>query len=174
MSLFLIILAFVVVLVAMIGSIVPAVPGVVFAYLALWIAKWSGYVEFSGTFMWIMAGVTVVVFFLDYFLPPLITKRTGGSKYATWGSIIGMLLGIIFTPIGMLLGLLLGAFVGEMIYLDGHPEEKEVEEGEFIPSRTTRAFRAAFGAFLGFLLGTGLKLILCFYVLYKIIASMVE
>lgn len=156
MDTFLFISAFLVLLVAMVGSIVPAMPGVPLAYLSLWMGRWSGYTPLSNTFMWIMAGVTLVVFLADYFLPPLIVKKAGGSKAATWGSIIGMVLGLIFTPIGMLLGMLLGAFLGEIIYAE----------------RSGRAaLKAAMGTFVGFLLGTGLKLLLCFYVLYELIST---
>ena len=116
MDTFLFISAFLVLLLGMVGSIVPAMPGVPLAYLSLWLGRWSGYTPFSNTYMWIMAGVTLVVFLADYFLPPLIVKRSGGSKAATWGSIIGMVAGLIFTPVGMLLGMLLGAFLGELWY----------------------------------------------------------
>lgn len=158
MDIFLIILAFVTLLIALVGSIVPALPGVPLAYLSLWLGRWSGYTPFGDTFIWIMAGVTLAVFLADYFLPPLILKKTGGSKAATWGSIIGMVLGIVFTPIGMLMGMLLGAFLGELLYA-------KKSGGE--------ALKAAVGTFIGFLLGTGLKLLLCFYVLYKLIAALV-
>ncbi|WP_298062693.1 DUF456 domain-containing protein [uncultured Rikenella sp.] len=158
MEIFLIILAFIVLLLAMIGSVVPALPGVPLAYLSLWIGRWSGYTPFDNTFMGIMAGVTLVVFLADYFLPPLILKKAGGSKAATWGSIIGMVIGMIFTPIGMLLGMLLGAFLGEILYAG---------------KSGSTALTAALGAFIGFLVGTGLKLLLCFYILYKLIAMLI-
>ena len=156
MDIFLIILAFVTLLIALVGSIVPALPGVPLAYLSLWLGRWSGYTPFGDTFMWIMAGVTLAVFLADYFLPPLIVKKLGGSKAATWGSIIGMILGMIFTPIGMLLGMLLGAFLGEIMY---------AKRSGYM------ALKAALGTFLGFLLGTGLKLLLCFYVLYELVST---
>lgn len=156
MDIFLFISAFLVLLLGMVGSIIPAMPGVPLAYLSLWLGRWSGYTPFSNRFMWIMAGVTLVVFLADYFLPPLIVKRSGGSKAATWGSIIGMVAGLIFTPVGMLLGMLLGAFLGELWYA-------KKSGGE--------ALKAAMGTFIGFLLGTGLKLLLCFYVLYELIST---
>lgn len=159
MDIFLIISAFLVLVIAIVGSIVPAMPGVPLAYLSLWLGRWSGYAPFDNTFMWIMAGVTIAVFLADYFLPPLIVKKTGGSKAATWGSVIGMILGMIFTPIGMLLGMLLGAFIGEIVYA-------KKSGGD--------ALKAAMGTFIGFLLGTGLKLLLCFYILYRLIAALIS
>lgn len=158
MDIFLIILAFVSLFIAIIGSVLPALPGLPLAYLSLWLGRWSGYTPFGNTFMLILAAVTLVVFLADYFLPPLILKRTGGSKAATWGSIIGMILGMLFTPVGMLLGMLLGAFLGELWNANRSGSE---------------ALKAAFGAFLGFLLGTGLKLLLCFYIFYALIAELI-
>lgn len=157
MDIFLIILAFVILLLGIIGSVVPALPGVPLAYLSLWIGRWSGYTLFSDTFMLIMTGVCLIVFLADYFLPPLILKRTGGSSAATWGSIIGMILGLFFLPIGMLFGMILGAFLGELWYAK---------------KSGTEALKAAVGTFIGFLLGTGLKLLLCFYILYRMIVAL--
>jgi len=48
-------------------------------------------------------------------LPIWIAKKYGATKYGIWGSIIGMILGIFFTPVGMVLGMLIGAIVGELI-----------------------------------------------------------
>lgn len=156
MDIILIILAFAFTLIAILGSVLPLLPGPPLAYLALWLARWSGYCELSNSFMAWLSVVTIVVFVIDYFLPPLITKSAGGSKYATWGSITGMMFGIIFTPIGMVFGMLLGAFIGEIA---------------FAKKSTDKALKAAAGAFAGFILGTGLKLVFCSFILYTIIAS---
>lgn len=156
MDIFIYILAIVCALLAIVGSVLPAVPGAAFAYLALWLARWSGMCDFSATYMLVMAAVTFVVFVLDYLIAPLIIRRMGGSRAATWGATIGMIFGIILTPVGMLLGMFLGALLGEYV---------------FNKSGAKRSFRAMVGVFLGFLLGTGLKLILCVYVLIAIIRA---
>lgn len=156
MELFLIIVSVFAAIVAIIGSIVPALPGPVMAYLALWLARWSGYVELPNSYMWIMAVITAVVFAADYFLPSLITKKMGGSKATQNGAFIGTLLGVFLTPIGMLLGMLIGAFLGEFMF----------NKSDYVSSVS-----AAIGAFLGFLVGTGIKLMLCFYVLYEIVSQ---
>lgn len=156
MELALIILAFVCALLAIVGSVLPALPGAPVAYLALWLGRWSGYVELSDRYMIIMAVVTAIVFAADYFLPALITKKMGGSKAASWGALIGMIVGILFTPIGMILGMLLGAFVGQMMSDN---------------SGAQRSAKAALGAFIGFLVGSGIKLILCGYVTWVLVAE---
>ena len=84
---------------------------------------------------------------MDYVAPVWIVKKSGGSKYGTRGALIGMVVGILFTPVGMLLGMLLGAFIGEMI-------NNSDDIG--------RALRISAMSFFGFLLSTGLKLVYAF------------
>ena len=101
-----------------------------------------------------MAGLTIVVTLLDYVVPAIGAKRYGASTLGVWGSIIGMLFGlVIFPPWGMLIGAIAGALAGEM--LSGKKGEKVV--------------RAGWGVFVGNILGIGLKLafsgaILFFYI----------
>lgn len=156
MDIVLMVLAFLCVVIGIAGSVLPALPGPPLAYLALWLAHWSSYQEYSYPFL-IWTGVAMlIVSVIDNILPPYITKKTGGSKYATIGSIIGMLAGLFFTAIGMLVGMLVGAFIGELV---------------FAKNGKGQAFKAALGALTGFLLGTGIKLLFCFYVLYTLIAA---
>jgi uncharacterized protein YqgC (DUF456 family) len=136
------------------GSILPAIPGPPVAYLGLWLAQWSKYDDFSTPFLIWMGVIMLIVTIIDNVLPPYITQKSGGSRYATIGSIIGMIVGIFFTAIGMLFGMLLGAFIGELL---------------FARKGANSALRASIGAFTGFLLGTGAKLLYCFYLLYRII-----
>ena len=67
---------------------------------------------------------------------------------------IGMLVGIFLTPIGMILGSFLGAFIAEMSYA-----KKDVES----------SLKAAFGSFLGFILGAGIKTIASVLIMWQII-----
>ncbi len=150
MDILLIILAIICFLVGIAGSILPALPGPPISYLGLWLLHWSKYCEFSSSFLIWTGVIMVIIAVADYFLPPLITKRTGGSNYATVGSIIGMIAGIFFTPVGMLTGMLLGAFLGELL---------------FARKGAANALKAAFGSFVGFILGTGFKLLYCFFVM---------
>ena len=83
-----------------------------------------------------------------------LTKATGGSKYAERGAMIGLIVGIFLTPIGMILGSFLGAFIAEMTYA-----KKDIES----------SLKAAFGSFLGFILGTGIKTVVAVLIMWKII-----
>ena len=156
MDVFIIIIAIVCAVLAIIGSYIPAIPGPVLAYGALWVAQASAYCNFSKTYLAIMAIATIIVFILDYFLPSIITKKMGASNAASWGAFIGSIVGMFLTPVGIILGMLLGAFIGEFCFADGNH---------------VKSMKAALGAFLGFLASTGIKLILCCWILFDIISQ---
>lgn len=147
MDVVLAILACLCLLVGLIGCVVPALPGPPISYVGLLLLQWSGYGGFSTQFLVIFAVVVVVVTVLDFYLPAWMTKRYGGSRAAQVGSILGLVVGmLVIPPVGIILGPFLGALVGELIH---------------DRTDTAAAFKAAFGSFMAFMLGTGLKLIVC-------------
>jgi uncharacterized protein YqgC (DUF456 family) len=145
MDIFLLIVAFLLMLVGIIGCIVPGLPGVPLAYAGLWVAQATDRIDFSWQMLLIWGIVTIVVSVLDYVVPAWGTKRFGGTKYGVWGSTIGVFVGLFLGPWGVIIGPLAGAILGEM--LGG----KQVEE----------ALKAGWGSFIGLLFGTVLKLICC-------------
>jgi uncharacterized protein len=143
----------------LIGSIVPALPGPPLSWVGLLLAFFAKGTNGAGdtmstTFLLVWLGVTIVVSILDYVVPMYFTKVTGGSKVASRGAIAGLILGMIFPPVGILLGTLLGAFLADFIIADRGVWE---------------SFKSSVGAFLGFIFGTGLKLIASGIMLYYII-----
>ena len=155
-----IILALVLGIVGIIGSVVPALPGPPLSWLGLLaLYIWGSGTNSAGepmstTFLLVWLGIVVVVSILDYIVPAYFTKLTGGSKYGSWGAIAGLFLGLIYPPVGMILGSLLGAFAAELLFA-----------GKDMGS----SLKSAFGAFMGFLFGTGLKLITAAVMLFYII-----
>lgn len=125
-----------------IGSVAPGLPGPPLSWIGLLLIFIGGGCSTTALLVWLL--VTIVVSVLDYVVPSWLTKTSGGHKAASWGAVIGLFAGMILSPIGMVTGSLLGAFLGELLV-----------EG----SSTWTSVKAAFGAFLGFILGTGLKLI---------------
>ena len=145
MDIFLLIVAFLLMLVGIIGCIIPGLPGVPLAYAGLWVAQATDRIDFSWQMLLVWGIVTIVVSVLDYVVPAWGTKRFGGTKYGAWGSTIGVFVGLFLGPWGVIIGPLAGAILGEM--LGG----KQVEE----------ALKAGWGSFIGLLFGTVLKLICC-------------
>ncbi|MDO5570431.1 MAG: DUF456 domain-containing protein [Bacteroidales bacterium] len=155
------ILAFISILCAItgiLGAFLPVLPGPPISFVGIVILQFTKLANFSPTFIWIMAISTILVTVLDYIAPAWMTDKFGGSKYATNGSIIGLIAGIfLFPPVGMIIGPFIGAFIGELLY------NKD----------TIHALKIAFLSFLAFLIGTGLKFILCAVMLFYIIKEIV-
>ena len=156
---FIAILAIVLGLVGIIGSIAPGLPGPPLSWVGLLlIFLWGGGTDGGGNpmtlrFLLIWLAVTIVITIVDYVVPAYFTKLTGGSKAGGWGAIIGLFAGLVYPPIGMILGSLLGAFIAEFV---------------FARKDTLTSVKSALGAFLGFLFGTGAKLIAAGLMLYYI------
>ena len=126
------------------GCVLPVLPGPPLSYLGLLLLHFTERYQFSTRFLIIWAIITVVIYALDYIIPAWGTKKFGGSKQGIWGSMIGLVIGLFFfPPFGIIIGPFLGAIIGELI------------SGK--DSRV--ALKSGFGAFIGFLTGTLLKLI---------------
>lgn len=154
----LIVLAIILCITGIIGSVVPGLPGPPLSWVGVLLAYLShklGGADMSMTSVLIWLGVTVVVSVLDYTIPARCTKLAGGTKAGSTGATIGMILGMFLTPIGMIPCSLLGAFLAEWL-----------QENKSIGG----ALKSAVGTFIGFMLGSGLKIIasgtMLFYILF--------
>ena len=145
MNIALLIVAFLFLLIGIIGCIVPGLPGTPIAYAGLWIAQATDQVDFSWQFLLIWGIVVIVISVLDYVVPAWGTKHYGGSKWGVWGSTIGVFIGLFFGAAGVIFGPLIGAVIGELI------SGKEL----------AAALKAGWGSFIGILFGTIIKLIAC-------------
>ena len=142
------------------GSILPGLPGTPFSWIGMLILYiWGNGVNAAGSPMslgtLIAWGIVVaVVSVVDYVVPMYLTRATGGSKYAEKGALIGLVAGMFLTPIGMIAGSFLGAFIAEL---------------SFAKKDAASALKAAFGSFLGFMLGTGIKTIAACLIMWQIL-----
>lgn len=133
------------ILVGIAGCFLPVLPGPPLAFLGLWIQQLREPNPFTSKFLWIWLVITLLVTAIDYWAPVYATKRFGGSKAGIWGCMIGLLLGFWMGPFGIVIGPLAGAFIGEVMNNQD----------------SSKAMRAAFGSFIGFLFSTLLKLVVC-------------
>ena len=152
-TLFFAILAGVLLLAGLVGTVLPVLPGPPIAWAGLLAAHFSSYSQIE---IWILIATGIAAVFvtvIDNIFPSVMTKKAGGSKAATLGCTIGLIVSFFLGPIFILFVPFAGAFIGEMIHDS---------------SDAKRALKAAFGAFKGFLLGTGLKIIcvMCFIWLF--------
>jgi uncharacterized protein YqgC (DUF456 family) len=131
--------------VGLVGCFLPIIPGPPLSYIGLIVLQFKEQSPFSTKFLIIWAVVVIAVTALDYVVPAYGTKKFGGTKYGIWGCTIGLIFGFWLGPMGIILGPFLGALIGELI---GGKDSNQ-------------AFKAALGSFVGFLVGTLLKLIVC-------------
>lgn len=143
MDIFLLILGFVFVILGIIGSFLPILPGPLTSWIGLLFLYMTKIIPIDYHFLGITLAIAILIWILDYFIPAIGTKRFGGTKYGVYGTTIGLVIGLL-SPItfGMLLGAFFGAFIGELMY-----DSKN----------TNRALKASFGAFIGFLASATIK-----------------
>lgn len=159
----LIIVAIALVLAGIAGSIIPGIPGPPLSWVGLLLLHLSSAAEFSTTFLIVTALAAAIITVLDYVVPSYFTKRNGGGKGGVWGCNIGLVISIIGLPFGPqgLIGVIFWPFIGALV-------------GEMISGKQSReALSAAWGAFLGFLTGTGLKLVYGIFTLIMVIKELV-
>lgn len=139
-------IGFVLMLVGILGSVLPVLPGVPISWLGLLMIYLAPSVPFDWVFLSITFVLAALLYLLDYIIPAIGTKRFGGSRYGMIGATLGLLLGLFFPPFGFIIGPFIGAFLGELL------------------NTKTRqnAMRAAFGSFVGFLASIFMKLMATF------------
>lgn len=156
MDLFYEIIGLILLLLGVVGSFLPVLPGPLSGWVGLFVANQSTRLDFDSTFLTITFCVALAVFLLDYIIPALGTKKFGGSKKGVIGSTIGLILGLLFLgPFGIIIGPFVGAFSGELL---NEPDKKV-------------AFKAAIGSFLGFITGVVLKCVVAVAFLFLGIAQ---
>ena len=135
-------LAIVLIILGIIGSFVPVLPGPPLSFIGLLILNFTKFADFSTNLLVILGIIAVAVALFDSVIPVWGTKKFGGTKYGVRGATVGLIVGLFFGPPGIIIGPFLGAVIGEMIYKDD----------------LKYAMKAGFGSLLGFLAGIGLKL----------------
>lgn len=157
MDLLIMIVSIILLVGGVLGCILPVLPGAPLAYGGLLLLHLAGLAQFSSAQLigWLV--IVVVLQVLDYLTPMLGSKYGGGTPHGNRGCVAGTILGLFFMPWGIILGPFLGAVAGEL--LGG--------------SDMQHAIRAGIGSLIGFLVGTLLKVFVCFYFLIQGIAVLV-
>lgn len=144
MDIILVIISALCIVLGLLGSLLPILPGPPLSWLGLLILHLTKSVQLSTTLLVVTGIIAIFIFVLDYIIPAVGTKKFGGSRKGMIGTSLGLVIGILSPiPGGIIIGPFLGAFIGEMLNKND----------------SKLAFKAAIGSFLGFLASTFIKFI---------------
>ena len=144
------IIAFVLLILGLLGSIIPGLTGPPLSFIGILLIHFFTGTQFSTSFLLSWAVIVILVFLLDYFMQVWGVKKFGGGRKAILGTFLGLFMGLLFPPVGLLIGPFIGAFIGALL---------EVQDD-------TRALKVAIGSFIGFVTGTILKLVVSSVLFY--------
>src|SRR5882672_2884512 len=132
------------IVVGLVGTIVPALPGIPLIFVGIWLI--AGVDRYRHLGLWWLLGIAAVGAIgltVDLLAGALGAKRVGASKQAVWGALVGTVIGLFFGLPGLLLGPFIGAVAGELT------------AGNSI----LRSTHVGAGAWLGLIFGTIVKLV---------------
>ncbi len=147
-------LAGLIVIAGLAGTVIPALPGVPLVFAGLFMGAWIGHFETIGWFtVGVLALLAIAAWAVDFLAGALGTKYLGASSRAFWGATIGAIVGIFFGLPGIVLGPFIGAVIGE---LSGG-------------SDLLQSGRSGVGAWLGMVVATAAKLGIAFLMIGLVI-----
>lgn len=146
------VIAALLVVVGVLGTVLPALPGLPLVFAGMLLAAWAGDFQQIGVVTLVVLGLmTLVSLAVDFWATAVGAKRVGASRKAVVGAVIGTVAGLFFGPVGIFVGPFAGALAGELLHRRslGHRDLGD-------------AARIGFGTWLGVVLGVVLKLGLAF------------
>ncbi len=157
MTIFLWVLAVVLIVVGVVGTVLPAIPGSTLVFAGIALAAWIG--DFAQIPVWIVvvAGVlAALTWVVDFAAAAVGARRVGASPWAVAGAAIGTVAGIFTGLVGLLFLPLAGAAIGEYL------AERDM----------LRAGKVGLATWLGIVIGTALKVAIVFAMLGMFVAAL--
>jgi len=152
------IVAVLLIVVGVAGTVLPALPGVPLIFGGVLLAAWIGDFQCISVFTVVVLAVLAVVgVVIDYIAAAISAKRAGASKQGIAGAAIGTVAGIFTGLWGLLFMPLMGAAIGEFI---AHKD-------------ALRAGKVGAATWFGLLVGTAIKLAIAFTMVGVFIAALV-
>lgn len=140
------ILAVVLLIVGLLGTFLPVLPGLLLSLCGLLMYKFGTNTELSIIYVWVFVVLVIIATVINYVIPARTNKKYGGTTWGSVGSFIGTIAGMLFIPIpfGFLIGMFAGVFIGELLH-DATDKKK--------------ALNSVKGALIGFVYGTGFNMV---------------
>lgn len=102
--------------VGLMGTVLPALPGVPILYAGMLLAAWANhFVRIGAATLILLAVLATLAVVLDFVASALGAKRAGAGVAAQWGAALGTLGGFFFGIPGLLLGPFVGALTGQLV-----------------------------------------------------------
>ena len=109
------VLAALLVLVGLAGTVLPAIPGVPMLFGGLALAAWAeGFAHVSMPWLVALGVLAVLAYAVDFLAGMVGARHFGASQRAMVGAAIGAVVGLFFGLPGILAGPFLGAVIGEL------------------------------------------------------------
>ena len=149
--------AVVLIAVGLAGIVLPALPGTVLIFAGLILGAWADGFTRVGIPTLVVIGVLAAASYgVDFVASAMGVKRLGASSRAMVGAAMGTILGLFFGLIGVIIGPFLGAVIGELT----------------LNRDLRRAGRAGLAAWIGFAVGTAVKVGIAFVMIAIFFAAM--
>ncbi len=141
------VIAWLLIVVGVAGTVLPALPGAVLVFAGVLLGAWiDGFTRVSGWTVAIVGVLTVLAWVTDYAAAALGAKKVGASPWAIAGAAAGTLVGVFTGVVGLLFMPLVGAAVGQYL------AERDLR----------RAGHVGVATWIGMLVGTAVKIALVF------------
>lgn len=151
------VLAVVLVIIGLVGVVLPALPGTVLIFAGLLLAAWAdGFMRVGIGTLIVIGVIGAASYFIDFVAAAVGTKRLGASPRAMVGAGLGTLLGLFFGLPGLIIGPFIGAIVGELT------ANRDLK----------KAGQAGVAAWIGFAIGTVVKVGFAFVMVAIFLAAM--
>jgi uncharacterized protein YqgC (DUF456 family) len=139
------------------GILLPALPGTILILLGLVLGAWADGFQRVGVSTLVVIGVIGLASYgVDFAAAALGAKKLGASPRAMAGAALGTILGLFFGIPGLIIGPFAGAVIGELT------TNRDLK----------RAGRAGVAAWIGFAIGTAVKVGIAFLMIGIFIAAM--
>ena len=141
------------------GVVLPALPGALLLVAGAVLVGWAdGFTRVGRGTLAIVAALALASWAVDLLAAVLGARLFGASRWAVVGATVGLLAGMFLGLPGLVLGPVVGAVGFELLR---HPDVK-------------RAARAGLGAFLGFVVGSAVKIALALATVGVVVAALLR
>ncbi|MFO7277035.1 MAG: DUF456 domain-containing protein [Pseudomonadota bacterium] len=150
------VLAIALILIGIVGTVVPGIPGAAAVFGGMLLAAWiDGFQRIGWPTLVLLGVLTALAFAADIIGSLVGARRVGASRLALLGAAVGAVVGIFMGFAGMLVAPFVGALAGELV----------------ARRRIGDATRVGVGTWIGLAIGTLAKIALVFAMLAVFVVS---